>query len=191
MMGLIHDALEKHKGKAIKFIVPPNCYGGTNDQARRVAACIDNVEVVDLPVDGDNDMVQSIDIVLAKIANEDAIPYIIAEIPTNPRVEVPDLIKLKAVLSEVRKTGKGEIAIEPVFILDQTFCPNVHFLGENEILSTVRTISYASGSKFPSGGQCTAGYCVGNTKTEALMDKIEMHLKLCDNEAYRASIWKY
>ena len=57
------------------------------------------------------------------------------------------------------------------------------FLGEGEILSTVRTISYASGSKFPSGGLCTAGYCVGNKKTEALMDKIEMHLRLCDNEA--------
>src|SRR5690606_14607841 len=38
MMGLIHDALDQYKGKAIKFIVPPNCYGGTNDQARRVAA---------------------------------------------------------------------------------------------------------------------------------------------------------
>ena len=68
MMGLIDDALEKHKGKAIKIIVPPNCYGGTNDQARRVAACIENVEVVDLPVDGDNDMVQSIDTVLDKVA---------------------------------------------------------------------------------------------------------------------------
>ena len=183
MMGLIHDAQEKHKGKAIKFIVPPNCYGGTNDQARRVAACIDNVEVVDLPVDGDNEMVQSIDIILDKIAQEDAIPYIIAEIPTNPRVEVPDLKKLKEVLSKTRKTPAGEIAIDPVFILDQTFCPNIHFLGEGEILSTVRTISYASGSKFPSGGQCTAGYCVGNNKTEALMEKIEMHLRLCDNEA--------
>jgi cystathionine beta-lyase/cystathionine gamma-synthase len=183
MMGLIHDALENHKGKAIKFIVPPNCYGGTNDQARRVAACIDNVEVVDLPVDGDNDMVQSIDNVLDQIANEDAIPYIIAEIPTNPRVEVPDLIKLKDVLGKERKTENGEIAIDPVFILDQTFCPNVHFLGEGEVLSTVRTISYASGSKFPSGGQCTAGYCVGNKKTEALMKKIETHLRLCDNEA--------
>ena len=182
MMGLIHDALEKHKGKAIKFIVPPNCYGGTNDQARRVAACIDNVEVVDLPVDAGYDMNQSIDLILNKIAKEDAIPYIIAEIPTNPRVEVPDLIKLKAVLSKVRKTGKGEMAIEPVFILDQTFCPNVDFLGENGILSTVRIISYASGSKFPSGGLCTAGYCVGNTKTEALMRNIKMHLKLCDNE---------
>jgi cystathionine beta-lyase/cystathionine gamma-synthase len=183
MMGLIHDALEKHKGKAIKIVVPPNCYGGTNDQARRVAACIDNVEVVDLPVDGNNDMVQSIDLVLSKIASEDAVPYIIAEIPTNPRVEVPDLIKLKDVLSKERKTENGGIAIDPVFILDQTFCPNVHFLGEDEILSTVRTISYASGSKFPSGGRCTAGYCVGNKKTEALMDKIEMHLRLCDNEA--------
>jgi len=183
MMGLIHDALENHKGKAIKFIVPPNCYGGTNDQAKRVAACFDHVEVVDLPVDGDNDMVQSINIVLDKIAYEDAIPYIIAEIPTNPRVEVPDLIKLKEALSAIRKTAFGEIAIDPVFILDQTFCPNVHFLGEGEILSTVRTISYASGSKFPSGGLCTAGYCVGNKKTEALMDKIELHLRLCDNEA--------
>jgi cystathionine beta-lyase/cystathionine gamma-synthase len=183
MMGLIHDALENHKGKAIKIIVPTNCYGGTNDQARRVAACIDNVDVVDLAVDGDNDMVQSIDIVLDKIANEDAIPYIIAEIPTNPRVEVPELIKLKEVLSKVRTTAASDIAIAPVFILDQTFCPNVHFLGEDEILSTVRTISYVSGSKFPSGGQCTAGYCVGNKKTERLMEKIELHLRLCDNEA--------
>ena len=183
LMGLIHDALENHKGKAIKIIVPPNCYGGTNDQARRVAACIDNVEIVDLPVDGDNDMVQSIDLVLAEIAIDDAVPYIIAEIPTNPRVEVPDLIQLKNVLSQERKTPTGEIATDPVFILDQTFCPNVHFLGEGEILSTVRTISFASGSKFPSGGQCTAGYCTGNTKTDALMEKIELHLYLCDNEA--------
>jgi cystathionine beta-lyase/cystathionine gamma-synthase len=183
MMGLVHDARENHKGKAIKFIVPPNCYGGTNDQARRVAACIDNVEVVDLPVDGDNDMVQSISIVLDKMAQEDAISYIIAEIPTNPRVEVPNLINLKNALSKVRKTATGEVAIDPVFILDQTFCPNVHFLGEDAILSAVRTISYVSGSKFPSGGKCTAGYCVGNNKTEALMEKIELHLKLCDNEA--------
>lgn len=183
LMGLIHDATEKHQGKAIKIVVPPNCYGGTNDQARRVAACLNNVEIVDLPVDGGNEMVQSIDTVLNKIALEDAVPYIIAEIPTNPRVEVPDLVKLKEALSAVRKTAKGEIAIDPVFILDQTFCPNVHFLGEGEILSTVRTISFASGSKFPSGGQCTAGYCVGNKKTIALMDKIAMHLALCDNEA--------
>ncbi len=183
VMGLIHDALENHKGKAIKIIVPPNCYGGTNDQARRVAACIDNVEVVDLPVDGDNNMVKSIDIVLNKIADEDAIPYIIAEIPTNPRVEVPDLIKLKDVLSATRKTSNGSIAIDPVFILDQTFCPNTHFLGEAEILSTTRTIAYVSGSKFPSGGKCTAGYCVANKKAETLMEKIELHLGLCDNEA--------
>jgi cystathionine beta-lyase/cystathionine gamma-synthase len=183
MMGLIHDALEEHQGKAIKIIVPTNCYGGTNDQARRVAACIDNVEVVDLAVDGDNDMVQSIDQVLERIAKEDAVPYIIAEIPTNPRVEVPDLLKLKEVLSALRRTKNGEIAVDPVFILDQTFCPNLHFLGEDEILSTVRTISYVSGSKFPSGGQCTAGYCIGNKKTEALMGKIGIHLNICDNEA--------
>ncbi len=183
MMALIHDAVENHKDKQIKFIVPPNCYGGTNDQARRVAATLKNVEIVDLPVDGDNEMVNSIEIILEKIAKEDAIPYIIAEIPTNPRVEVPDLENLKAVLSKKRKTKKGEKAIAPVFILDQTFCPNYQFLGEGEILSTVRTLSYASGSKFPSGGKCTAGYVVGNSKTQDLMDKIEIHLKICDNEA--------
>jgi len=183
LMGLIHSAVEDHPGKEIKIVVPPNCYGGTNDQARRVAACLDYVAIVDLPVDGGNDMVQSIETVLDAIAREDAIPYIIAEIPTNPRVEVPDLDKLKAVLSAPRKTATGETAIDPVFILDQTFCPNVHFLGDGEILSTVRTISFASGSKFPSGGKCTAGYCVGNSKTAALMEKIELHLQLCDNEA--------
>jgi cystathionine beta-lyase/cystathionine gamma-synthase len=183
MMGLIHDAVATHKGKAIKIVVPPNCYGGTNDQARRIAAAINNVEIVDLLVDGDDDMIQSIDTVLTQIANDDAIPYVIAEIPTNPRVEVPDLERLKAVLSKERKTAKGSVAIDPVFVLDQTFCPNVQFLGENQILSTIRTISFASGSKFPSGGKCTAGYCVGNEKTKALMDKIALHLDICDNEA--------
>lgn len=183
MMGLVDDALENHRGKDIKFIVPPNCYGGTNDQARRVAECLNMVEVVDLPVDGDNEMVKSLEIVLAKIASEDGVPYIIAEIPTNPRVEVPDLQHLKEVLGKVRKTSSGEDAIAPVFILDQTFCPNVHFLGEGEVLSEGKSISYASGSKFPSGGKCTAGYVVGNNNTHALMEKIEKHLLLCDNEA--------
>jgi len=183
MMGLIHDAQENHKGKDIKFIVPPNCYGGTNDQARRVAACIDNVAVVDLPVDGGNDMLRSIDTILEELAAQDAVPYIIAEIPTNPRVEVPDLDELKAVLSKVRTTPTGATAIDPVFILDQTFCPNLHFLGTGAVLSSIRTISYVSGSKFPSGGLCTAGYCIGNTTTAALMEKIELHLQLCDNEA--------
>ena len=183
LMGLIHDARENHPEKSIKIVVPPNCYGGTNDQARRVAACLPNVAVVDLPVDGANDMVQSIEQVLTTIAAEDAVPYIIAEIPTNPRVEVPNLIALRDALSKERNTASGSIAVDPVFILDQTFCPNVHFLGTNEILSTVRTISFASGSKFPSGGKCTAGYCVGNEKTHALIEKIGFHLSLCDNEA--------
>ena len=183
MMGLIDDAIEQHVDKPIKIIVPPNCYGGTNDQARRVAEILGNVEVVDLPVDGGSDMVQSIDSVLSEIADIDAVPFIIAEIPTNPRVEVPDLIKLKEVLSKPRKTKNGSPAIDPVFILDQTFCPNIHFLGERALLSSVRAISYASGSKFPSGGKCTAGYCVSNTEASALMSKIQLHLSLCDNEA--------
>ena len=183
MMGLIDDAIEKHKGKDIKIIVPPNCYGGTNDQARRVAACVDNVEILDLPVDGDHDMVQSTDKVLNQVAKEDAVPFIIAEIPTNPRVEVPDLEKLRVALSKKRKTESGKEAIDPVFILDQTFCPNIQFLGEDGVFSSIKTISYVSGSKFPSGGKCTAGYCVVNKKAEELLGKIDKHLKLCDNEA--------
>ena len=183
MMGLIDDAMAEHPGKGIRIIVPPNCYGGTNDQARRVAACMENVEIMDLPVDGDNDMVQSTDKVLTQAANENAVPLIIAEIPTNPRVEVPELEKLQEVLAKTRKTADGKVAVDPVFILDQTFCPNVQFCGEDGILSSIRVISYVSGSKFPSGGKCTAGYAVANQKAAELMDKIDMHLKVCDNEA--------
>ncbi len=183
MMGLIDDAQQNHPNKPIRFVVPTNCYGGTNDQARRVAACLDHVEIVDLAVDGDNDMVQSIDKVLDMIALEDAVPLIIAEIPTNPRVEVPELVKLKEVLCKQRITASGNTAVDSVFILDQTFCPNYQFLGEGKILSDMRAISYASGSKFPSGGKCTAGYVVSNDKASALMSYIGKHLILCDNAA--------
>jgi hypothetical protein len=76
------------------MVVPPNCYGGTNDQARRVAEALTNVEIVDLLVDGDNDMVKSIDTVLAQIALEDAFLILLQRFqPT--RVEVPNLIDLK------------------------------------------------------------------------------------------------
>lgn len=183
VMGLIDHANEHYPNKPIKIAIPPNCYGGTNDQARRVAASIKNVEIVDLPVDGEHNMVQSIDMVLDDLSNIDAVPYIIAEIPTNPRVEVPDMQELKAALTKDRVTKNGAKAVAPVFILDQTFCPNVHFLGDDEILAPIQTIAYVSGSKFPSGGLCTAGYCVANSKANHLMSKIEKHLVLCDNEA--------
>ena len=183
LMGLIHEAKTTLNNKKIQIIVPTNCYGGTNDQARRIAAAIDGVEITDLHVDGENDMVHSIDQVLRQAAQDDAVPYIIAEIPTNPRVEVPDLLKLKKILSKKRLTRSGAKAIEPVFILDQTFCPNIQFLGQGEILSEIKAISYVSGSKFPSGGKYTAGYCVANEKAEGLMEKIAIHLSVQDNEA--------
>ena len=183
MMGLIHEAQKSHVGKKIKFIVPPNCYGGTNDQARRVAACLSNVEIIDLAVDGGQDMVESIEKILDQVARVDAVAFIIAEIPTNPRVEVPDLNKLRETLGKERKTSDGMKAIAPVFILDQTFCPNVKFLGEGDYLSNVKTISYVSGSKFPSGGLCIAGYCVSNKSAQYLMDYVDWHLKLCNNMA--------
>ena len=183
LMGLIHEAKETLNTKKIQIIVPTNCYGGTNDQARRIANAIDGAEITDLHVDGENDMVRSIDQVLHQVAQDDAVPYIVAEIPTNPRVEVPDLFELKKVLAKKRLTRSGANAIEPVFILDQTFCPNIHFLGQGEILSEIKAISYVSGSKFPSGGKCTAGYCVANEKAEGSMEKIALHLSIQDNEA--------
>ncbi len=183
MMGLIHFAKEEHAGKSIKFIVPPNCYGGTNDQARRVAACISNVEIVDLPVDSGKDMVIELKRILDECALSDSVPYIIAEIPTNPRVEIPDLVNLRETLRMSRKTSSGSEAISAVFILDQTFCPNVLFFGEKGHLRDVAVISYVSGSKFPSGGLCTAGYAVANESAANYMEYIQKHLLLCDNEA--------
>jgi len=183
MMGLIDHAQTDYPGHAIKFIVPPNCYGGTNDQARRVAACHENVEIIDLPVDSGSNMVDGIEEILSNLAKINAVPFIIAEIPTNPRVEIPDLERLKATLSKMRKTSTGKDAIESVFILDQTFCPNTHFLGDGDYLYDSKALSYVSGSKFPSGGLCTAGYCVANDKAKSLMTLIKKHLKLCHNEA--------
>ena len=183
MMGLIDEAMQQHPGKAIRFIVPTNCYGGTNDQARRVAACLDPVRIVDLAVDGGSDMVSSLEPVLDQLALEDAIPYIIAEIPTNPRVEVPDMQSLLNTLAKPRQTADGKTAVQAVFILDQTFCPNLNMLGEGALLSDVPSIAYASGSKFPSAGKCTAGYCVANNKAANLLQTIERHLLLCDNAA--------
>ena len=183
LMGLIHESKATLGTKKIQIIVPTNCYGGTNDQARRIATAIDGAEITDLHVDGENDMVHSIDQVLHQVAQDDAVPYIVAEIPTNPRVEVPDLSELKKVLAKKRLTRSGAKATEPVFILDQTFCPNIHFLGQGEMLSEIKAISYVSGSKFPSGGKCTAGYCVANKKAEGSMEKIALHLSIHDNEA--------
>lgn len=183
MMGLIDHSFKHHPNKNIKFIVPPNCYGGTNDQARRVAACVEKVEIIDLAVDRGKNMVDELEVILEHVAREDALAFIIAEIPTNPRVEVPNLIKLQDTLSKNRKTNTGENAITPVFILDQTFCPNVKFLGEGDFLYEVPTISYVSGSKFPSGGLCTAGYCVANDKAKDLIGDIQNHLNLCANNA--------
>ena len=138
---------------------------------------------MDLQVDGDNDMVASLEVVLITIAKEDAVPYIIAEIPTNPRVEVPDMQALKAVLTKERSSSNGNIAIAPILILDQTFCPNLQFLSDASLLASIQTIAYISGSKFPSGGKCTAGYCLANDSAKHLISKIETHLSLCDNEA--------
>jgi len=184
-MGLIDQAMNQYPDKEIKFIVPTNCYGGTNDQARRVAASHSKVEVVDWHVDGDHDMVQSLNRVLKNVADTDAVPLVIAEIPTNPRVEVPDLEELEKVLTKSRQTKDNQEAVKPVFILDQTFCPNVPFCSEENTLSTCTVISYISGSKFPSGGRCNAGYCVANEKGQHLIPFIESHLVLCNNEATR------
>lgn len=183
MMGLVEDTIKQHPGKSIKIVLPPNCYGGTNDQARRIADLIPNVEIVDLLVDGGKELVSSLEEALNEVANSDSTPIVLAEIPTNPRVEVPDMNKLGEVLKAKRKTQEGGVAIEPVFIVDQTFCPNVKLLHQQSELAEVKTISFSSGSKFPSGGRCIAGYCAANNAAKETMDLISKHLILSDNEA--------
>lgn len=183
LMGLIHNARLHHHGKSIKFLIPPNCYGGTNDQARRIAAMIEDVEVLDLPVDDGNEMTESLVQVLTHVANIDAVPIILVEIPTNPRVEVPEMVQLGAVLSRSYHTAQGDIGVPPVFIVDQTFCPNMRLLHNESTLAQVQTLSFSSGSKFPSGGRCTAGYVTANEQAAPLMNDIQNHLALCNNEA--------
>ena len=177
LMGLIDFARTNHKGQDISLIVPPNCYGGTNDQARRVAAMAQDVRVVDLPVDGGQEMTESLERVLEQVASQNQVPIILVEIPTNPRVEVPDMAKLGQVLAKNRQ------APPPLFIVDQTFCPNVPLLHDKSSLAGVQTLSFVSGSKFPSGGRCTGGYCTTNQQADDTMPFIRKHLELCDNGA--------
>jgi len=183
MMGLVENAMKQYPEKPIKIILPPNCYGGTNDQARRIAELIPNVGIVDLYVDGGQNLVASLEVVLSEVGMSDGFPIVLAEIPTNPRVEVPDMKQLGQVLGAKRKNHKGGLAVEPVFMVDQTFCPNVKLLHQQSELVAVKTISFSSGSKFPSGGRCIAGYCAANDSAKGLMEIISKHLLLSDNSA--------
>ncbi|GAA4817304.1 hypothetical protein GCM10011365_13200 [Marinicella pacifica] len=183
LMGLIEYAQTEHPDKPIKIILPPNCYGGTNDQSRRVADLVPQAEIIDLPVDGGADLVNSLETALESVAEADGVPIVLAEIPTNPRVEVPDMTALSKTLNKQRQTPNKETAVQPVFMVDQTFCPNVPLLGSDSELANVKTISFTSGSKFPSGGRCIAGYCAANQVAQDLMPLIEAHLTLSDNQA--------
>ena len=183
LMGLVENAQKQHLNKPIKIVLPPNCYGGTNDQSRRVADLIPNAGIVDLLVDGGEDLVKSLDVALDSVAKEDGVAIVLAEIPTNPRVEVPDMKLLGEVLSTQRFTPSNDAAVEPVFMVDQTFCPNVKLLHQESELNNVKTISFSSGSKFPSGGRCIAGYCAANVVARDLMPLVSKHLELSDNIA--------
>lgn len=183
LMGLIENAMIQYPGKPIRIILPPNCYGGTNDQSRRIADLIPQVDIVDLLVDGGADLVNSLELALNAVASIDGVPIVLAEIPTNPRVEVPDMNLLGETLATMRMTSQQETAAEPIFMVDQTFCPNVKLLDRESELNAVKTISFSSGSKFPSGGRCIAGYCAANTKAESLLPLIAAHLTLSDNAA--------
>ena len=183
MMGLVENAITEHPNKPIALILPPNCYGGTNDQARRIANLIPNTDIFDLLVDGGHDLVTSLDAVLTQVANNNGVPIVLAEIPTNPRVEVPDMSELARVLSQPRKTTEDKEAVEPAFMVDQTFCPNVKLLGQDNLLANVKVISYSSGSKFPSGGRCVAGYCAANNVASEIQNLVSKHLSLSDNGA--------
>jgi hypothetical protein len=188
LMGFVDKAISQHPERGIVIMLPPNCYGGTNDQARRIADTNPNVSIMDLPVDGDQDMVSSLDEALEQVALSDSIGIVMAEIPTNPRVEVPDMEELGNVLRAERKTSNGAVALPVVFVVDQTFCPNVALLHKESPLRKVQVMSFASCSKFPSGGHCTGGYAIGNDDAEELLSYISKHLVLCDNGATRQQV---
>jgi len=183
LMGLVENALIQYPNKPIKIVLPPNCYGGTNDQARRIGDLIPQVEITDLLVDGGQDLVTSLEVVLNDIAELDSVPIVLAEIPTNPRVEVPDMTKLGETLSAIRKSSENKLAVAPVFMVDQTFCPNVKLLHQQSDLARVKIVSFSSGSKFPSGGRCIAGYCAVNDTAKDLIKTIAHHLTLSENDA--------
>ena len=183
MMGVIEAALTEHPGKPVKIILPPNCYGGTNDQARRVAALVPNAEIIDLLVDGGQELVSSLEMALEQVAKQNGVPIVLAEIPTNPRVEVPNMAELGRVLGRQRQTPEKTAAVAPTFLVDQTFCPNVKLLDQASPLAGVKVISFSSGSKFPSGGRCIAGYCTSNEEAKDVQKLVEKHLVLSDNRA--------
>jgi len=139
-------------------------------------------------VDGDQDMVSSLDQALHAVAMNDAVGIVMAEIPTNPRVEVPDMEALGDALRAERKTGSGTTALPAVFVVDQTFCPNVKLLHSESPLRDVQVLSFASCSKFPSGGHCTGGYVTANNDAAELLDFIGRHLILCGNTATRQQL---
>lgn len=188
LMGFIDKAHAEQPDKKIVIMLPPNCYGGTNDQARRIAEINPSVEIMDLPVDGDQDMVSSLDEALKAVATSDSIGIVMAEIPTNPRVEVPDMEELGNVLRAKRTTASGTTALPVVFVVDQTFCPNVRLLHTESPLREVQVLSFASCSKFPSGGHCTGGYAIGNDDAAELLEFIRRHLVLCGNDATRQQL---
>ena len=183
LMGAVEWAKTRYPDKPIEIILPPNCYGGTNDQARRIANLIAGVTIVDLPVDGGKNLVDSLDGILNDAAAHRSVPIVLAEIPTNPRVEVPDMQRLAEVLSAPRASADSEQAVAPVFMIDQTFCPNVTLLADDGTLAQTGLVSFSSGSKFPSGGRCIAGFCAVNRVANPLLTLIAKHLDLCDNRA--------
>lgn len=182
-MGYVEKIKTEFKGKKIKFVIPPNCYGGTNDQARRIAALDPDIDILDMRVDGGQNLNDSLDAALDELAKQDSLGIVLAEIPTNPRVEVPDLMELGNVLRKDRFLADGNLAPKPVFTVDQTFCPNVPLLGEDSLLAGTEIVSYVSASKFPSGGECTGGYAAGNILARPLMEYVAKHLRLNDNTA--------
>lgn len=178
-MGFVDKIKTEHPNSPIKFIVPTNCYGGTNDGARRIAAIDPLIDIIDLKVDSDDGFIEGLDTILKSLASENAASIVLAEIPSNPRVKVPDMGLLSDVLREGWERSQGKL----LFTLDQTFCPDFPFLEKGGAFEGVATISYVSCSKFPSGGLCTGGYVTGNGLSASALDFAEKHLKICDNQA--------
>ena len=105
-------------------------------------------------------MTHSLERLLDVAATSDVIPYVLVEIPTNPRVEVPDVEHLGGVAQTPYTPGAMPFHQYSSSIkLSVPMCA----LAE-KIMADGKTLAYVSGSKFPSGGRCTAGFVTANQR---------------------------
>ena len=126
-------------------------------------------------------MTHSLERLLDVAATSDVIPYVLVEIPTNPRVEVPDMEHLEQVLRKRRVAPTEPMPFHQYsssikLSVPMCACSRRKSLGGRADLGVCQWF------KVSRGGRCTAGF-VTVIKGACVMDSIAKHLRICDNQA--------